>query len=111
DKYLKNPVYVQKCGSITIGEMISSQIRSYSGSDKKALSSMASLAEQAKKEELYQKPLAECAENTEQIGKALSKELRTEEAITALARALLVAGLEKEHMTSFYETKGDEYHE
>ncbi len=111
DKYLKNPVYVQKCGSITIGEMISSQIESYSGSNKKALSSMASLAEQAKKEDLYQKPLAECAENTEQIGKALSKELRTEEAITALARALLVAGLEKEHMTSFYETKGDEYHE
>lgn len=111
DKYLKYPVYVQKCGSITIGEMISSQIESYSSSNKKALSSMASLAEQAKKEDLYQKPLAECAENTEQIGKALSKELRTEEAITALARALLVAGLEKEHMTSFYETKGDEYHE
>lgn len=111
EMYLKNPSYVQKCGGITIGEMISSQIESYSGSNKKALSNMHSLLRRAKDEGVFQKPLSECTESTEQTGKALSKELRTEEAKSALARALLITALEKEQMTSFYEIKGDEHYE
>ena len=72
---------------------------------------MSVLSDKAREEGVYQKPLSECAENTEQIGKSLSKELRTEEAKSALTRALLITALEKEQMTSFYDAKGDEYHE
>lgn len=111
EMYLKNPTFVQKCAAITIGEMISSQIESYSNSDKIALRNMSVLSDKAREEGVYQKPLSECAENTEQIGKSLSKELRTEEAKSALTRALLITALEKEQMTSFYDAKGDEYHE
>lgn len=112
-KYLKNPAFIQTCGNMSIGEMIESQIRTYKAGNisEKALSSMHSMSNRVQNENIQNATLLGCAGNPEQIGKALSKELRTEEAKCSLARALLASVLEKSGAAYSAEVKGEEYHE
>lgn len=121
EKYLKNPAFVQTCGNTSIGEMIESQINTYKSADinEKALDNMYSILNRMRDENIQNTTLIECAGNSEQsgkaseqIGKALSKELRTEEARGSLARALLVSVLERTEATyHFADAKGEDYHE
>lgn len=112
-KYLKNPDYVRVCGDTPIGRMAESQIRvgQAAGFNQKALDGMYSVLDRVRRERLQDTALAECANNAGQIGKALSKELRTGEAKNALARALLVSVLGEKRTADFSEGKGEEYHE
>lgn len=120
-KYLKNPAFIQTCGDTSIGEMIENQINTYKSADinEKALGNMYSILNRMRDENIQNITLAECAGNSEQsgkaseqIGKALSKELRTEEARGSLARALLVSVLERSEATyHFADAKGEDYHE
>lgn len=123
-KYLKNPAFIQACGNVSIGEMIESQIRAYevmiesrihtyeeSSRNEKALSSMHSMSNRVHDENIQNATLLGCAGNPEQIGKALSKELRTEEAKCSLARALLASALERSEAAYFADVKGEDYHE
>lgn len=120
-KYLKNPTFIQTCGDTSIGEMIENQINTYKSADinEKALGNMYSFLNRLRDENIQNITLVECAGNSgqsgkasEQIGKALSKELRTEEARGSLARALLVSVLERSEATyHFADAKGEDYHE
>lgn len=120
-KYLKNPAFIQTCGDTSIGEMIENQINTYKSADinEKALGNMYSILNRMRDENIQNITLVECAGNSgqsgkasEQIGKALSKELRTEEARGSLARALLVSVLERTEATyHFADAKGEDYHE
>lgn len=112
-KYLKNPAFIQACSNVSIGEMIESQIHTYKAGNisEKALSSMYSVSNRVHDENIQSATLLRCAGNPEQIGKALSKELRTEEAKCSLAKALLVSALEKSEAAYFADVKGEEYHE
>lgn len=120
-KYLKNPAFIQTCGDTSIGEMIESQINTYKSANihTKALGNMYSILNRMRDENIQNTTLIECAGDSgqigkasEQIGKALSKELRTEEARGSLARALLVSVLERsEAAYHFADVKGEDYHE
>lgn len=120
-KYLKNPAFIQTCGATSIGEMIESEITTYKNADinEKALGNMYSILNRMHDENIQNKILIECAGDSgqsgkasEQIGKALSKELRTEEARSSLARALLISVLERsEAIYHFADAKGEVYHE
>lgn len=120
-KYLKNPTFIQTCGDTSIGEMIESQINTYKSTDinEKALGNMYSILNRMRDENIQNTTLAECAGGSgqngkapEQIGKALSKELRTEEARGSLARALLVSVLERSEAAYYSaDVKGEDYHE
>lgn len=120
-KYLKNPAFVQACSNTKIGEMLEDQINTYKSIDinEKALGNMYSILSRMHDENIQNTTLIKCAGDSEQIGKAfeqigkaLSKELRTEEARDSLARALLVSVLEKPEATpSYADVKGEYYHE
>lgn len=120
-KYLKNPAFIQTCGATSIGEMIESQITTYKSVNinEKALGNMYSILDRMRDENIQNTILIECVGDSgqigkasEQIGKALSKELRTEEARGSLAKALLVSVLERSEATyHFADAKGEGYHE
>lgn len=112
-EYLKNPHFVRTCGNMSIGDMVESQIHASKSVniDQKAISGMYSILNRVRYENLQDTVLIECAENVEQIGKALSKELRTEEAKNALARALLVSVLKENRTADFSDGREEDYHE
>lgn len=112
-KYLKNPAFIQACGNLSIGGMMESQINIYKGVriSEKAYHNMLSLWQTMKDENVQDTILLACADDIGQIGKALSKELRTEEAKGALARALLASVLDKKEEGHFGTMEGVDYHE
>lgn len=112
-KYLKNPAFIQACGNTLIGEMMESQVYAYKGNrvSESAQSNMLSLWNRVLEDDIRNVALLQCAGDAEQIGKALSKELRTEEARGALARALLVSVLDKSEAYNFIDRRGEDYHE
>lgn len=93
--FLKNPRFIVACGQTTLGAMIDSQIGFCAG-EHFTSDAMKNTAERMQRESLMCVRLSECAASSEQIGKALSKELRTAEAIEALAKALPFAAAEKD---------------
>lgn len=112
-KYLKNPVFIQACGNMSIGGMMESQINMYNCAhiSEMAYQNMLSLWQTMKNENVQDTTLLACAGDAGQIGKALSKELRTEEAKGSLARALLVSVLDKSEDCHFGDMEGVDYHE
>lgn len=112
-QYLKNPSYVRACGDIAIGDMIENQIHTgrSAGYCPEALDSMRSVCDRVRQEDIWNTTLLECAGNAEQIGKALSKELRSVEGKGALARALAVYALERQKTVCLSDKRGEEYHE
>lgn len=111
--YLKNPAFIQACGSMSIGGMMESQINTYQGApiSEMAYQNMLSLWRTVLDENIQDTTLLACAGDAGQIGKALSKELRTEEAKGALARALLISVLGRSEDCPFEDTEGVDYHE
>lgn len=112
-EYLKNPAFIRACADKSLGDMMEGQIQAGKNAHfpQAALGGMYALYDRAREEKLQDAALIACAENAEQIGKALSKELRTQEAAASLARALLVFGLEKEEIPGSWDQKGEAYHE
>lgn len=112
-EYLKNPAFIRTCGNMSVGEMIEDQLSTYKEENinERALSGMYSVRNRVYDENIQAVTLLACAGNSEQIGKALSKELRTEEARGSLARALLVSALERTREACPEDVKGEDYHE
>ena len=93
-EYLKNPVFISKCSDTTLGAMILQQ-GDFSRGKRSVFLAIGDLEKVLAKYRQLDIRFIECAESAEQIGKALSKELRTKETLAALAKSLPIAAAEK----------------
>lgn len=113
EKYLKNPAFVRACGDMTLGDMLERQIDvcREAGISSRAVNNMYAFAERVREENSWDRLLSKCACSTEQIGKALSKELREEETCCALAKGLLVLHMGEGAIHDASDRKGEYCHE
>lgn len=112
-QYLKNPAFVQSCGHMAIGGMIGELVHvgQSAGLGQAALDGMYAISGRVSEEKIRDTALLGCADGPEQIGKALSKELRTKEAKYSLAKALLTSALDRSRADDLSPWKGGECHE
>lgn len=112
-EYLKNPTFIQTCGNMSIGGMMEGQINAQKGVglSEKAYQGILSLWRMVQDENVQDTTLLACAGDAGQVGKALSKELRTDEAKEALARSLLVSVLARKEDFRSSDAEGVECHE
>ena len=104
--YLKNPAFIQACGGTSMNEMLTEQkLLARPKTERLAIAAIGKASLLLREKGVLFSVLNSFAASAGQIGKALSKELRTSEALDALSAALAVASIEAEHREE------EEYHE
>ena len=111
--YLKNTAFIKRCGDTAMSEMICSQRAAAEAlKERRALTGIDRTEETLRLKGILFSVLNCFASSPVQIGKALSKELRTRDALEALSTALAVYAAEETGYDKYCGFSGEEaYHE